>query len=275
MPKTIAGPGLMIGGNRNNPLDDDDYKNPSVRHITLRDRWGAVNTAKGKFDFGYLLRLAEKCGKNKKPYILGIMSGAECQPSWLPGTKIKTNEGDTMVAPWEPSINRYWEDLLSTLLQTFGSDPYFSRLWINPCSVPSQEMHVKPIATPAVKGYTPEKMEQAWISAIDLTSNYFQDIELVLSLSGQNPAQKFQPAVIEYAKKTIAKKRLCFQFNSLGRQTSPSYLPVKLLQQLKAEGYRVGAEMVQPGHGDVLKNYKWMDFTVGYDGDEKYFPKVA
>lgn len=274
MPKTIAGPGLMIGGDRNNPLDEADYTNPKVKHITLRDRWAMVNPAKGKFDFTYILRLAEKCVKNKKPYIIGIMSGAggktgPCQPTWLPGAKIKTDEGFSFVAPWEPSIARYWEDLLSALLATFHADEYFSRIWINGPSVPSQEMHIKPIMN--VKGYTPEKMEQAWIKAIDLTAIYFRDVELVLSLSGQNPSQKFQPDVIEYAKKSVAKKRLCFQFNSLGKQTSPSYLPVRLLQQFKTEGYRVGAEMVGPGHGEVLKKYSWLDFTVGYDNDERYF----
>jgi hypothetical protein len=264
----VSGPGLMHGGNHNNTLSDAQLKNPKVKFVVPRERWSYLEPKNNQFNASYLLREIRRARAAGQPYVLGVMTGGECTPSWLPGQRYQG-----VLVPWEQSIRDEYRELhayLSTLEVVPGlmlkDDPRLKLVWITGPTVPSQEMHTNGIEK--APGYTAGKMRAAWMWSIDTIADKYPGVACVLSISGQKPAQAYQPQVIAYARQQLG-PRATFQHNSLGKQTDVTALHHRTLLDLAKQGVRVGSEAVQPGNVSAITKFPQATYTVWYPGDER------
>lgn len=263
----------MAGGDRNNPLSDAQFRNPKVKHITIRDRWWRLHPARGRFDFGYLEAQILRCRKFGKPYVIGVMTGADCAPSWLGGqisARLADNKVHKFVAPWSADLAPNYEALQIEIDRRFASDPLFCQTWCTGPTVPSQEMHTNRLETH--RDFTAAKMRHAWWAAIDTMASLFAAQTVVVSVSGQGAVLPYLRDVTDRAARVLG-DRAAFQFNSLGPQTSETSHHVQELKYWDAKGYRVGSEQRRGGEAQVIKlpKWSWLDFNVCYPRDEAKF----
>jgi hypothetical protein len=189
----------------------------------------------------------------------------ECSPEWIKGPRLKFGKYTNLLAPWTPELLVQYNIFVQALATMYASDSYLCGVWISGPTTSSQEMHTNGLEK--VAGYSPQKMREAWLKSVKIVSDSFTECANILSVSGQNPVQSYIKDVIEETKK-LGKQRAVFQHNSLGTQTSLSAVHHKHLLSLHSQGYRVGAEMVQPGHYQGIKKFPQASFVVLYPGDQ-------
>lgn len=259
----VEGFGLMQPGDRQRPLTDAEINHPKVDFIVPRDRWKYLEPSAGKYDFTYLDAQIQRARKAGKKYVLPVMTGAGCTPDWVEGTRV-----DGVLEPWSVPLARAYKSLHGELADRYADDPYLGMVWITgPTFSSSQEMHTN--------GWDQEftdfhstLMQLAWQDSIATVANLYPNVSAVLSISTQKPVLGYLDSVIDYAIERLG-KRAVFQVNNLGKQTDVTAPHIQKLKQLHAQGYRVGAEAVQPGNTAGFSKLPEKSFVVGYPGDEK------
>ena len=233
--------------------------------VVVRERWSHLNPKKGQFDFTRPLEQCKRARLAGKKVVLGVMTGHECTPSWLEGTRLSWTHGGRpyrgVLAPWSPSIPDAYDRLYRQIWGSFSPD----MVWITGPTVASQEMHTKGLDKQ--KGYSASKMRAAWIECFDAVRTHFNTTTKVLSVSGQRPVQEYMWDVIGYCQNLSTKTTMAFQHNSLGPQTSPLAVHHKALLKLSKEGWPVGYELAQPGASDDMLEFPQAVFGVWYPED--------
>lgn len=266
-----SGYGLLQGGNRNNSLTAAQFAHPKISFIVLRDQWSKQEKRDDAFDFTYNAAQIRRARKAGKGYIVAPMTG-EGVPAFVPGPRYKNNKGAAVIVPWSPAIPAQYATFIYALANSevdglkIKDDPACLAPWCVGPTVPSQELHLNGLEK--APGYSPAGIVKNYVACIKATHAAFPNKPGILSLSGQPAVLKYQPQIIaamqgEYGKDAI------FQHNSLGKQTSVTAAHHRLLLDLKRQGYRVGAEMVQPGNTAGLAKFPERDYAVLYPGDEK------
>lgn len=269
----LTGYGLLQPGDRQQVLTNSEMGHKALSFMVLRDRWKYLqpNSSPNSINLDRLKVQIERCHKFNKGYIPAIMTGQDCTPDWIIGTRLNWQHDrrsyKNVLAPWLPIIPKTYENILQKLADLIENDPLNCGVWVNGPTVASQEMHTNGVHTQ--KGYSAALMFDNWRTITILFNSIFKKSNLIYSISGQIEALKYVKNVIEYAKATFPKERLAFQHNSLGKQTSVNSNHHKLLLQLEKEGYRVGSEQVQPGHTAGLSKFPQADYHILYPGDEK------
>ncbi len=267
-----TGYGLLQGGNRNNSLTDAQLKHPKISFIVLRDRWNKQEPKQGQFDFSYLAGQIRRVRKAGKGYIIAPMTGAGATPDFVPGPRYKNSKGEMTLAPWAPAIPAYYGRYVDQLanLSIDGvkvkDDPACLSPWCTGPTVPSQELHLNGLEK--APGHDSGMIVKNWAACFKATHAAFPNKPGILSLSGQTAVLKYQPQIIAAMKAEYGKGAI-FQHNSLGKQTNVNAPHHQAVLALKREGYRVGAEMVQPGQTPGLAKFPQANYFVLYPGDEK------
>ena len=266
-----TGYGMLQGGSRNNALSAAQFSNPKLSFFVLRDRCAKQNASPNRFDFTYNANQIRRARKAGKGYIVATMTGVDATPTFVAGPRYKTSKGESVIAPWSPAIADWYAGYIYAQANTavdgvkVKDDPACLAVWCTGPTVPSQELHLNGLEN--APGYNPAGIVANWKACIKATHAAFPNKPGILSISGQSAVLKYQPQIIaamqaEYGKNAI------FQHNSLGKQTNVNAPHHKLLLDLKRQGYRVGAEMVQPGNTAGLVKFPQRDYAVLYPGDE-------
>lgn len=258
----LKGYGLLQGGKRNNALTDAQFKHPKIEFVVLRDRWNVQEPRDDVFNFTYNAAQIRRCRKFGMPYVVAPMTGVGGIPSHA-GSRI-----------WASTIPREWAKFIQMQANTsvggvkVKDDPLLAAVWLGCLGEPSQEGHLNGLEN--TSGYSPAAMlsvikacGDATIAAFDVPGTKF-----IYSVSGQRAVQAYQPAALDYFKAKLGKARFLAQHNSLGTQTSVTATHHRILLDLHRQGYRVGAEMVQPGNTAGLAKFPERTYAVLYPGDE-------
>lgn len=266
----LKGYGLLQPGDRQRVLTNSEIGHKALSFMVLRDRWKYINPRKDFIDLDRLIDQIERCHKFNKNYIPAIMTGQDCTPDWLPGQRLNwKHDGRTyknVLAPWLPVIWQQYEVVLQELAELVDNDPLCCGVWVNGPTVASQEMHTNGVDKQP--GYSNSAMVTNWFKTSSIFNSYFKKANFIYSISGQNAAG-YVPSVISNAKLAHPKDRLYFQHNSLGKQTALGSNHHKMLLQLHKEGYRVGAEMVQPNEVAGISRFPEANYIVLYPNDIK------
>lgn len=266
-----SGYGLLQGGNRNNALTAAQFAHPKISFIVLRDRWNRQEPRDDAFDFRYNASQIRRARKAGKGYIVAPMTGGGSTPAFVTGPRHKNSKGELVLAPWAPSIPAQYATFVYALANSevdglkVKDDPACLCPWVTGPTVPSQELHLNGLEK--APGYNPAGIVANWKACIKATHAAFPGKPGILSVSGQTPVLKYQDQIIAAMKAEYGKDAI-FQHNSLGKQTSVTATHHRLLLDLKRHGYRVGAEMVQPGNTAGLAKFPERDYAVLYPGDE-------
>lgn len=266
-----SGYGLLQGGNRNNPLSTAQFAHPKISFIVLRDGWGKQETRDDAFDFRYNAAQIRRCRKAGKGYIVAPMTGAST-PAFVTGPRYKNNKGESVIAPWSPAIQSQYATFAYALANSevdelkVKDDPLAIAVWCTGPTVASQELHLNGLEK--APGYSPAGIVKNFTACIKATHDAFPGKPGILSVSGQPAVQKYQPQIIAAMKAEYGKDAI-FQHNSLGKQTSVTATHHQIVLDQKRQGYRVGAEMVQPGNTAGLAKFPQRDYAVLYSGDER------
>jgi hypothetical protein len=265
--RSVAGPGLMHGGNHNHALTGAELNHPKVKFIVPRERWSYLEPTRNNYNATYLLREIKRARAVGKPYVLGVMTGSNV-PAWVPGDRYKG-----VIVPWAPALITEYRDLhwyLSNIEVAPGlklkDDPLLGLVWGHVAVKASQELHTNGMER--APGYSPAKVLTAIKASIDVIAETYPGVACVVSISGQKPVQAYQPAVIAYARQKFG-PRATFQHNSLGKQTTVTALHHRTLLDLAKQGVRVGSEAVQPGNVSAITKFPEATYTVWYPGDER------
>jgi len=268
-----SGYGMLQGGNRNNALTAAQISHPSLSFFVLRDRWNKQEPQSNVFNFTYNAAQIRRCRKAGKGYIVSPMTGAGSTPSFVPGPRY-----NGCIVPWAPAIPDYYARFIYAQANTVidglkvKDDPLCIAVWCTGPTVPSQELHLNGLEK--APGYNASGIVANWRACIHLTREAFASKPGILSLSGQPAVLKYEPQIIDAMKAEYGKDAI-FQHNSLGTQTSVTAAHHRLVLEQKRQGYRVGAEMVQPGNVAGLAKFPERDYAVLYPGDERDLAKLG
>lgn len=259
----LSGYGLMQGGNRNNALSDAQFRHPKISFLVLRDRWNKQEPQPGVYNFTYNAAQIRRCRRVGKPYICAPMTGVSGIPAHVARV------------PWDAKIPAAWAKFIYAQANTevdgvkVKDDPLLAAVWLGCLGEPSQEGHLNGLERTA--GYSPAAMLSVITQCGDATIAAFPraDVKFIYSVSGQPAVQKYQPQALAHFKAKLGKDRLRVQHNSLGPQTTVTATHHKILLDLQREGYKVGAEMVQPGRTAGLSKFPQASYFVLYPGDER------
>lgn len=267
-----AGYGMLQGGSRNNALTAAQFAHPKIDFIVLRDRWNKQQTGPSAFDFRYNAAQIRRCRQAGKGYIVAPMTGSGSTPAFVAGPRYKNRRGELTLAPWSPSIPAAYDAFIYAQANTevdgvkVKDDPLCCAVWCTGPTVPSQELHLNGLEN--APGYNPAGIVSNWRRCIKATHAAFPNKPGILSLSGQAAVQKYQPQIINAMKAEYGRDAI-FQHNSLGTQTTVTATHHRLVLEQERQGYRVGAEMVQPGQTAGLAKFPQRDYAVIYPGDER------
>lgn len=283
------GYGLMQPGDRQRRLTDKEILDSDISFLVPRERWKYLHPAPRHFAFDPLFDQIERFEKIKKPFLLPVMTGEDCNPPWIDALKLSwggtfARPEHTMACPWAPNLLEAYDELMAALGSRLNGHPLLAGVWITgPTAASSQEMHTNGIEkawwTPGQKGTTEivwnaTGMKAAWIQATEIVNQHFSKHCGILSISGQKVVQVYLNDVIDNVKEIFDKQSI-FQHNSLGKQTNVKAVHHAKLLALHRQGYRVQAEMVQPGHTAGIAKFPEAKAIILYPGDQlvKNLPK--
>lgn len=259
----VEGYGLLQPGDRQRPLTDAEINHPKVDFVVPRDRWKYLHAGQGRFTPDYFDDQVTRIRKAGKKFVIPVMTGAGCTPDWVSGVRV-----DGVLAPWTKTLAIEYASLQRHLANKYLNDPLLGMVWITgPTFSSSQEMHTNGWDQ-EFEDFSNDLMQISWKDSIDTVAYLYPNVSAVLSISTQKPVLGYLGQVIDYAIKKLG-QRAVFQVNSLGKQTDVTAPHIQKLKELKRKGYRVGAEMVQPGNTAGLSKMPELDFAVLYPGDEK------
>jgi len=277
MSYTLAGIGFLQPGDGHLYYDKNKYR--TAQFVEYRQPWREINPEPGKFDFKQLYTQVTKYIDAGIPFSLLIQTGMQGQPQWLKNKVSETvklyigGRAVTAVPPWNLDIPKWYGDLCEAISREsyLNHNSLFVAFPPTGPTVPSQELHTNGVENKS--GFSPAQWLANWRSCINIANHYFGDKLMPLAVSGQTAAQKFQPQVLEFAKKTLG-QRLCVQHNSLGVQTKPNALHHKLVSQYAQDGFITGYEMVGVQGSNIKKALKNADprskYTIVYPPDFRY-----
>lgn len=226
---------LQPGGNRR--VTAAQLQLPQVAGLTIRARWSWLHLGEGKFDFSFLDSQIERCRELGKPYKLLVMTGANCSPEWIGG---EWHRGAPV--PWSPELAKYYGELVAELGRRYAEDPLLVGVHITGPTFPSAEMHPAP-GIEAVKGYSDQKMLEAWSRAIDHYAAAFPNNACLLSISVRRPANRYFAKTIDHGRAKLG-ERFTLQHNALKAGTQFLAPHHRLIAEQHQRGVRVGFEMV-------------------------------
>jgi hypothetical protein len=261
--RKVEGLGLMQPGDRQRPLTDAEINHPKVDFVVPRDRWKYLEPTPGSYDFSYLDAQIRRIRKAGKKYVLPVMTGAGCTPDWVEGPRV-----DGVLAPWTYELRKGYHKLHDQLSNRYAADPLLGMVWITgPTFTSSQEMHTNGWDN-EFADFGSDLMQVSWKDSINTIADLYPNVSSVLSISTQKPVLGYLDQVIDHAIKEL-RQRAVFQVNNLGKQTDVTAPHIQKLKEIRKRGYRIGAEMVQPGNTAGLSKMSELDFAVLYPGDEK------
>lgn len=253
----VEGLGVMQPGDRQSYLTDAQIAGSSF--IVPRERWKYLEPVRGSYDFTRLDSQIKRAKQAGKMFVLPVMTGMDCNPPWLDGT----HNGETLI-PWSSDLRDSYRKLHERLAAKYARDAQLGMVWITGPTIPSQEMHLNGFEDSP--GFSSDRMLLAWMDSIDLIGYLYPGVSATLSISTQKPVKEYLNDVIEYAIKTLG-QRAVFQINSLGTHTNVKAEHIVKLKELHARGFRVGAEMVGPGHTAAFGKLPEASFFVRYPQD--------
>lgn len=210
---------------------------PHVAGLTIRARWSWLHQGEGKFDFSFLDAQIERCRQLGKPYKLLVMTGANCSPEWIGG---EWHRGAPV--PWSPELKKFYGELVAELGRRYADDPLLVGAHITGPTFPSAEMHPAP-AIESVKGYSDQKMLEAWAGAIDMYAAAFPNNACILSISVRRPANRYLAQTINHGLTKLG-QRFTLQHNALKAGTQLLAPHHRVIAEQHQRGIRVGFEMV-------------------------------
>lgn len=259
----ITGIGVLQPGDGARVLSDKQID--LTDFVVLRERWKHLNPSKTKYDFARLNSQIERCARRRKPFVLGVMTGADCAPDWIPGKRLNwSHQGRkyaNVLAPWEASL----VDPYDRLMQKLWSVVSPAAVWITGPTIASQEMHTNGVDKQ--KGWSPAKVEQNWKDCFDCVRAQFNTTMKLLSITGQAGAKSYLWNVIDYCQSLSDPTTLAFQHNSLGPQTTLSAAHHAALLKLHRNGWPVGYELVESGASGSAKMFPEASYGVWYPKD--------
>ena len=226
---------LQPGSNR--LVSDAQLQLPHVAGLTIRARWSWLHLGEGKFDFSFLDSQIERCRELGKPYKLLVMTGANSSPDWIGG---EWHRGAPV--PWSPELDKYYGELVAELGRRYADDPLLVGAHITGPTFPSAEMHPAP-GIESVKGYSDQKMLDAWSGAIDKYAAAFPNNACILSISVRPPASRYLAKTIDHGRAKLG-KRFTLEHNALKAGTQPLAPHHQVIALQHQRGVRVGFEMV-------------------------------
>jgi hypothetical protein len=210
---------------------------PHIAGLTIRARWSWLHLGEGKFDFSFLDSQVERCRQLGKPYKLLVMTGANCSPEWIGGDWYRGAP-----VPWSPELSKYYGELVAELGRRYAEDPLLVGVHVTGPTFPSAEMHPAP-GIESVKGYSDQKMLDAWAGAIDQYAAAFPSNACILSISVRRPANRYLSKTIDHGRAKLG-ERLTLQHNALKAGTQLLAPHHRVIAEQHQRGVRVGFEMV-------------------------------
>lgn len=210
---------------------------PQVAGLTIRARWAWLHAGEGKFDFSFLDAQIERCRKLGKPYKLLVMTGANSAPEWIGGDWYRGAP-----VPWSPELSTRYGELVAELGRHYAKDPLLVGVHITGPTFPSAEMHPAP-GIESVKGYSDQKMLDAWAGAIDQYAAAFPNNACILSISVRRPANRYLSKTIDHGRATLG-ERMTLEHNALKAGTQLLAPHHRVIAEQHQRGVRVGFEMV-------------------------------
>ena len=165
------------------------------------------------------------------------MTGANSSPDWIGG---EWHRGAPV--PWSPVLDKYYGELFAELGRRYADDPLLVGAHITGPTFPSAEMHPAP-GIESVKGYSDQKMLDAWSGAIDKYAAAFPNNACILSISVRPPASRYLAKTIDHGRAKLG-KRFTLEHNALKAGTQPLAPHHQVIAQQHQRGVRVGFEMV-------------------------------
>lgn len=217
-------------------VSDTDLKRPTVGGLTIRVPWSVLNPRPGVYNFDVIDRniaQAQRCGN--KPLKLIVQTGrGGASPNWFGGL---TYQGAPL--PWSAEMLVAYDTLMQELGRKYRYRFYAAH--ITGPSFPSAEMHPAPNIE-RVKGYSDQKMIDAWTTAAKSVATAFPGAALPLSISVQKPASRYVDATINKIRTNVG-SRLILQHNALKANTDVTAPHHRLLLKYRTFGVRIAFEM--------------------------------
>jgi hypothetical protein len=211
---------------------------PHIAGLTIRARWSWLHLGEGKFDFSFLDSQVERC--------------RQIGGDWYRGAPV----------PWSPELSKYYGELVAELGRRYAEDPLLVGVHVTGPTFPSAEMHPAP-GIESVKGYSDQKMLDAWAGAIDQYAAAFPSNACILSISVRRPANRYLSKTIDHGRAKLG-QRMTLQHNALKAGTQLLAPHHRVIAEQHERGVRVGFEMVSAaannptrfGSSDVMDGVK-------------------
>lgn len=166
------------------------YTNASVDGIALRTEWNMIEKTNGTYDWSYLDRTIAAAAAAGKKVSLSVAAGADA-PSWLYtiGAKsfIFTANGVTekLPVPWDAVFVSQWTEFVQALGARYATNPAVVLVKITGINATTPETMLPRTSADnanwVAAGYTPQKVESAWLTIADAFAQAFprQQVSLI------------------------------------------------------------------------------------------------
>jgi hypothetical protein len=224
-------------------IDKDNVSDSSLREadgFSIRFSWASVDKGTS-YDFRWLDSQIARAKKLNKPYMLRMMAGTK-SPGWIKGAWYKDAP-----LPWNTTAQASLASMVRRLGERYSGDPNLYLVHLSStANYESAEMHFADGIT-KIKGYTNQKMIDAWGSAITAYAGAFPGKYVALNASWEPPGGNGEVtlAVVDKCQRTLG-GRAAFQHNSLKADTSPTAKHHKLILDLQRLGWMTGFQMACP-----------------------------
>ena len=234
------------------PLPASLLSNPNIAGFVLRDEWKNVNPAPGIYDFSRLDAAIATVTAAGKQFKLTIFTGIAA-PQWLyhAGAQSVAFHDDNpfreggdyvMPAPWDPTMLRYYGDLLLEMHRHFAGNPGLVQVNLGGPTQFSLEMHL-PSEVKQAPGYSAQAIRTAWASVLKTYATLFPGVRAGLQIGNPFQASDGIAAAVTADAVSILGNRLALQHNALSAKPDlESYNIHQLVQQYAAAGVHTGYE---------------------------------
>jgi hypothetical protein len=237
----FTGPIYVLQG-----VDKDNVSDSSLRAadgFSIRVSWNAIDQGTS-YNFKFLDSQIARARKLNKPWMLRLMTG-ENSPGWL---KKKVPIYQDAPIPWNSTAQQALSSMIRRLGERYSGDPLLNTVHLSStANSSSAEMHLaKGIQN--VKGYSDQKIVDAWRSAIQAYSSAFPGQHLALNEAWEPKGSedgRITWAVIADCK-AILGGRATFQHNSLKADTSPTAKHHAVILELQKQGWPTGFQTACP-----------------------------
>lgn len=214
-----SGDYVMQGVHKRN-VKDAVILAPSLAGVHLRDSWEQIETKPGVYDWQYLDTQFSRVASLHKRVTLGMYSGVKNAPSF--------------------ATQQEFSNTVAALGARYSSSPILDAVHMAAPFVTDNSMEMY---LPSGINLSTTQIYSTWANSIDSYSRAFPNNTLVLDLAIL-PGGLTQK-VDEYARQQLGARFEAIVCN-LKASTNPQAKHILELERLRAEGVRIGFEMVSP-----------------------------